>query len=84
MCNYRAELPATCFAAVAQAVIVEKDKLAVTLGQQCSVFTQSINSVLNCLQRVLLLSQAVMVEKNKPAVTPGGMGAGGMPSGMTL
>ncbi len=27
--------------------------------------------------------QAVMVEKNKPEV-PGGMGAGGMPSGMTI
>jgi hypothetical protein len=27
--------------------------------------------------------QAVMVEKNKPQV-PGGMGAAGMPSGMTI
>jgi hypothetical protein len=30
------------------------------------------------------VAQAVMVEKYKPEVTPGGMGAGGMPSGMTL
>jgi len=28
--------------------------------------------------------QAVMVEKYKPDSVPGGMGAGGMPSGMTI
>eukprot|EP00879_Flechtneria_rotunda_P000382 GHRR01000474.1.p1 GENE.GHRR01000474.1~~GHRR01000474.1.p1 ORF type:complete len:632 (+),score=230.36 GHRR01000474.1:158-1897(+) len=33
---------------------------------------------------IMLTTQAVMVEKNKPAEIPGGMAAGGMPSGMTL
>jgi hypothetical protein len=28
--------------------------------------------------------QAVMVEKNRPSEVPGGMGAGGMPGGMTI
>jgi hypothetical protein len=31
-----------------------------------------------------LLLQAVMVEKNRPSEVPGGMGAGGMPGGMTI
>jgi hypothetical protein len=33
---------------------------------------------------LLLLLQAVMVEKNRPSEVPGGMGAGGMPGGMTI
>lgn len=33
---------------------------------------------------IMLSTQAVMVERNKPDAVPGGMGAGGMPAGMTL
>jgi len=33
---------------------------------------------------IMLTTQAVMVEKNRPSNVPGGMGAGGMPSGMTI
>jgi hypothetical protein len=36
------------------------------------------------LSSPLLLLQAVMVEKNRPSEIPGGMGAGGMPGGMTI
>lgn len=32
---------------------------------------------------IMLTTQAVMVEKEKQSI-PGGMGAGGMPSGMTI
>jgi chaperonin GroEL (HSP60 family) len=33
---------------------------------------------------IMLTTQAVMVEKAKPAGAPGGVGAAGMPSGMTI
>jgi chaperonin GroL len=33
---------------------------------------------------IMLTTQAVMVEKTRPSNVPGGMGAGGMPSGMTI
>jgi len=33
---------------------------------------------------IMLTTQAVMVERNKPAEAPGGMGAAGMPAGMTI
>ena len=33
---------------------------------------------------IMLTTQAVMVERNRPTNVPGGMGAGGMPSGMTI
>jgi chaperonin GroL len=33
---------------------------------------------------ILLTTQAVMVEKHRPSDVPGGMGAGGMPAGMTI
>jgi chaperonin GroL len=33
---------------------------------------------------ILLTTQAVMVERSRPTDVPGGMGAGGMPAGMTI
>jgi len=33
---------------------------------------------------IMLTTQAVMVEKHRPDSIPGGMGAGGMPTGLTV
>lgn len=50
-----------------------------------TIVTATVDELCTVLTGVLLLLlQAVMVEKNKPSDIPGGMGAGGMPSGMTI
>lgn len=60
-----------------------QDLLASGVIDPCKV---TRNGLLNAcgIAGIMLTTQAVMVEKNKPAEVPGGMGAGGMPSGMTI